>query len=138
MGVFPMAPFSQNDHSILPGERADRIYMDYGPLFTAMRERRWVLLPHAISVKGDVAKANLFQVSDGYIIPVVMGGSTSSASVTIKGIPEIQTGRELHCELLYPGDTDWKACEFAKGSDSIMLAVPLQRGCAMIRLRVER
>jgi hypothetical protein len=137
MGVFPMAPFPQNDHSLLPGDRADRIYMDYGPLFTAMRERKWVLLPHAISVKGEVAKANLFKVPEGYIIPVVMGGSAPNATVTISGIAEIQAGKAIRCELLYPGNTEWKACEFAKDSNSITVAVPLQRGCAMIRLRVE-
>lgn len=137
LGVFPMAPFPQNDHSILPSERADRIYMDYGPLFTAMRERKWVLLPHAVRVKGEVAKANLFQVTDGYVIPVVMGGSAPSATVTISGIPELQAGKTVHCEFLYPGETEWKACEFAKESNSITVAVPLQRGCAMVRLRVE-
>jgi hypothetical protein len=111
--------------------------MDYGPLFTAMRERKWVLLPDAVRVKGEVAKANLFQVSDGYIVPVVMGGSAPNATVTISGIAEIQSGRPIHCELLYPGDTEWKACEFAKESNSITVAVPLQRGCALVRLRVE-
>jgi hypothetical protein len=35
-----MAPFPQNDHSLLPSERADRIYMDYGPLVEAMRGRK--------------------------------------------------------------------------------------------------
>jgi hypothetical protein len=137
MGVFPMAPFPQNDHSLLPGERADRIYMDYGPLFTAIRERKWVLLPHAISVKGEVAKANLFKVPDGYIIPVVMGGLAPNATVTVSGIAEIQAGKAIHCELLYPGDAEWKACEFTKDGNSITVAVPLQRGCAMVRLRTE-
>jgi len=137
MGVFPMAPFPQNDHSLLPSEPADRIYMDYGPLFAAMRGRQWVLLPHAISVKDEVAKANLFQVPGGYIIPVVMGGSAPNATVTISGIPEIQAGKAIHCELLYPGDSEWKACEFTKGSNSMTVAVPLQRGCAMVRVRVE-
>jgi hypothetical protein len=111
--------------------------MDYGPLFTAMRERKWVLLPHAISVRGEVAKANLFKVPDGYIIPVVMGGLAPNATVTISGIAEIQAGKAIHCELLYPGDAEWKACEFTKDGNSITVAVPLQRGCAMVRLRTE-
>ncbi len=111
--------------------------MDYGPLFAAMRERKWVLLPHAIRVEGEVAKANLFQVSDGYVIPVVMGGSAPSAKVTISSIAEIHEGKAIHCELLYPGDTEWKEFGFSKGSNSITVTVPLQRGCAMIKLRSE-
>ena len=64
MGVFPMAPFPQNDHSLLPNPHADSLFMDYGPLFEAIRGRKWVLLPHAISVKEDLAKANLFHGDD--------------------------------------------------------------------------
>jgi hypothetical protein len=135
LGVFPMAPFPQNDHSLLPGAPAERIYMDYGPLFAAMQGRKWVLLPHAISVQGNLARANLFQVPGGYIAPVVHGGSAPNATVTISGIPEIQSGKAIHCELLYPGETDWKACAFNKGNNSITVTVPLQRGCAMVRLR---
>jgi hypothetical protein len=138
LGVFPMVPFPRNDHSVLPSERADRIYMDYGPLFEAIRGKKWVLLPHAITVKGEVAKANLFQVPDGYIVPVVMGGSAPTAKVTVGSIPEIQAGKAIQCELIYPGDTEWKVCEFENGHSSITVSVPLQRGCAMIRLRVEQ
>jgi hypothetical protein len=137
MGVFPMAPFPQNDHSLLPNPHADSLFMDYGPLFEAIRGRKWVLLPHAISVKEDLAKANLFQVPGGYAIPIVMGGAATNATVTISGIPEIQSGKEIHCEILYPGDTDWKAWEFTKGHDSMTVEVPLHRGCALVRLRVE-
>src|SRR5208337_3037455 len=121
-----MAPFPQNDHSLLPNPVADRLFMDYGPLFDAIRGRKWVLLPHAISVKGDLAKANLFRVPDGYIVPVVMGASATNVTVTISGIPEIQAGKEVHCEILYPGETEWKACESNKGKDSIIIAVPLR------------
>ncbi len=111
--------------------------MDYGPLSTAMRERKWVLLPHAVRVKGEVAKANLFQVTNGYVIPVVMGGSAPSTVLTIGGITELQAGKTIHCELLHPGETEWKACEFTRGDTDITLTVPLQRGCAMVKLRIE-
>ena len=136
-GVFPTAPFPQIDHCILASERADRIFMDYGPLFTAMREKNWVLLPQAIRVEDDVAKANLFRVSGGYIVPVVMGGSTPNATVTIGGITELQSGKTIHCELLHPGETEWKACEFTRGDTDITVYVSLRRGCAMVKLRVD-
>jgi hypothetical protein len=134
LGVFPMAPFPQNDHSPLPSARADALFLDYGPMFEAMRERKWVLLPHAISVEGGSAKANLFQVPGGYLFPVTLGGSAPSAMVTIRGIPEILAGKELHGELIHPGDAQWKACEFSRRNSTITLKVPLHRGCAMVRL----
>jgi hypothetical protein len=37
---------------------------------------------------------------------------------------------------MYPGDTEWKACEFIRGDNSITVGVSLHRGCAMLRLRV--
>jgi hypothetical protein len=88
-------------------------------------------------VKDEVAKADLFQVSDGYIAPVVMGGSSPLAMVTIRGIPELKARKAIHCELLYPGETDWKACEFAREDADITVTVPLDRGCAMLKLRAE-
>jgi hypothetical protein len=133
LGVFPMAPFPQNDHSPLPSARADKLYLDYGPLFEAMRGRKWVLLPHVISVEGQGAKANLFQIPEGYLFPVTFAGSASSALVTIRGIPEILAGKEIHCELIHPGETEWKACEFSMGNNTMTLEVPIHRGCAMVR-----
>jgi len=32
MGAFPMVPYPENHHSILPDEWSERFYMDYGPL----------------------------------------------------------------------------------------------------------
>jgi len=135
MGVFPMAPFPGNHHAIVPSAWADQQYLDYGPLFEAMRGRKWVLVPHAIAVEGDAAKANLFQVQTGYVIPVTFGGSTSNASVTIRGIPEILAGKKMSCELIHPGDKQWQACESAGSNHAISLSVSLRRGCALVRLR---
>jgi hypothetical protein len=137
LGVFPMAPFPQNDHSILPSASADKIYMDYGPLFEALRGRKWVLLPHVISVEGEGVKANLFQIPSGYLFPVTFGGSAPNARVTIRGIPEILAGKGVHCELIHPGDMQWTACECNSESRTITTKVPLHRGCAVVRLHVE-
>jgi hypothetical protein len=137
MGVFPMAPFPGNNHSLLPSQWADKQYLDYGPLFEAMRSKRWVLLPRVISVAGDAAKANLFQVPGGYTFPVVLGGSAPSATVTLRGIPEILAGKKIRCELIHPGETQWQNCEFTRSENIITQKVPLRRGCAMVRLRIQ-
>jgi len=82
-------------------------------------------------------KANLFHVPEGYIVPITFGGSTSAATVTLRGIPEILAGKKIHCELIHPGDPQWQNCEFRRSSDSITQKVPLRRGCVMVRLRIE-
>ena len=121
----------------MPSPTADRLYLDYGPMFEAMRGRKWVLLPHAVSVEGGSAKVNLFRVPGGYLIPVMLGGSTSNSTVTLRGIPETSAGKQIHCELIHPGETEWKARDFSMRGNSITLQVPLNRGCALVRLRVE-
>ena len=78
LGVFPMAPFPQSDHAIVPNPRADELYLDYGPLFQAMRGKKWVLLPHVLSVDAQGVKANVFQVPEGYVVPITFGGSASN------------------------------------------------------------
>ena len=80
-----MAPFPQNDHALLPSPRADELFLDYGPLFEAMRGKKWVLLPHAISVEGKGVKANLFRVPEGYIVPIIFGGSAPAVTVDSSG-----------------------------------------------------
>jgi len=121
----------------MPNPTADRLYLDYGPMFEAMRGRKWALLPHAVSVEGGSAKVNLFKVPSGYLIPVMLGGSISSFTVTVRGIPEISAGKQIHGEFIHPGETDWQAGEFSERVNVITLKVPLQRGCALVRLLVE-
>jgi hypothetical protein len=136
LGTFPMAPFPQNDHSILPSAEGDKIYTDYGPMFTAMRGRKWVLLPQVIQVDQGEAKANLFKVSGGYLMPVTFGGSAANSSLTLRGIPEIVAGKKPKCEVIHPGEDEWQECAFRLKESAIALKVPLSRGCAMVRLLV--
>ena len=80
-----MAPFPQNDHALLPSPRADELFLDYGPMFEAMRGKKWVLLPHVVNVEGQGVKANLFRVPEGYIVPIIFGGSAPAVIVTLRG-----------------------------------------------------
>ncbi|MFN8006953.1 MAG: hypothetical protein U0V70_08025 [Terriglobia bacterium] len=137
LGVFPMAPFPQSDHAIIPSPRADEIYLDYGPMFESMRGKKWVLLPHVIRVEKPEVKANLFRVPTGYVVPIAFGGSSSAVTVTLRGIPEILSGEKLHCEWIHPGETQWQNCEFQKKQETMTLRVPLHRGSAMLRIHPE-
>jgi hypothetical protein len=136
LGTFPMAPFPQNDHSILPSAGADKVYTDYGPLFEAMRGRQWVLLPHCIQIDRGDAKVNLFKVPGGYVVPVTFGGAATSASLILQGIPEILAGNEFRCEVIRPGEREWRDCALRRKGSTVTLRVSLSRGCAMIRLLV--
>ncbi len=129
MGVYPMCPFPGNDHSIRPGELADKAYLDYGPLMRQMKHRRWVLTPNPVSVVEGWAKANLFAVDEGYLIPVVYA-STPEVKLTIPGIDPTKTYR---VEAYYPGQEEPEALQTLNPGDQT-LQVPLHRGCAMVRL----
>ena len=131
MGVYPMAPFPQNDHSINPEPLADQFYLDYGPLLAAMRGKKWVLAPHAIEVAGNVAKANLFEVPGGYVAPITFGPQDGTVKVTLRNLPGL-TG-EMHCEALLPGVQQPQAVRAAFKAGSLEMLVPMKRGCAMVR-----
>jgi hypothetical protein len=131
LGVYPMAPFPGNDHSLLPGEWVDRQYLDYGPMLDLMRGKKWVLSPHAVEVAGGGAKANIFQVPGGYVVPVTFGGDNQEVLVTIRGVnAEIATA-----EVFHPGSAPGAPLHFARTGTQLSLTVPLHRGCAMVRLR---
>ena len=54
-----------------------------------MRGKKWVLLPHAVEVADQKARANLFAVPGGYVMPVVFGGKAKSVEVVLRGLPRL-------------------------------------------------
>lgn len=131
MGVYPMAPFPGNDHSLLPDEWVDKQYLDYGPLLSAMRGRKWVLEPHCLEVVKKLAKANLFKVPGGYVVPVVFGGKAEKVTIYIRNISQLEN---VVCKAIYPG-SEVTAILKAKFNDgSLQIQVPLVRGCAMVKI----
>ena len=134
LGAFPMVPYPENDHSILPDEWAERQYMDYGPLMDELRGRKWVLTAHVIEVEHSAAKANIFQTPRGFAIPVTFGGKAASVAVTIRGLPPVASPQDYRFEAILPGSSEWKAVKFRKGAGGLAITVPLSRGCAMVRL----
>ena len=135
MGAYPTAPLPGNDHTILPSDDVDQIYFDYGPMLDALRGKRWVLKPHAVTVQDEAAKANVFAVPDGYVVPVTFGPGTDVAHAALRHL-ERQIGHgTLHAEVIHPGKTAWAPLNLTEQGDVITLDVPLERGCAMVRLR---
>ena len=131
MGVYPMAPFPGNDHSILPEPWTDQQYLDYGPLLSAMRGKKWALEPHCIEVQNGLAKANLFKVPDGFIAPVVFGTDAKSVTLTVRNIPGLEHAK---CTVIYPGKTVESGLKSEFKSGELTILVPLQRSCAMVKI----
>ena len=135
LGAFPTAPYPLNNHSIQPSPERDRWYLDYGPLFDCLRGKRWVLTPRCIEIMGNAAKANLFEVDDGWVAPVVFAGTNVSATVKIRGI--LGGNRDVIVDTLHPGSNVPERIQFTQknGQNLIELRVPLQRGCALIHIK---
>ncbi len=113
----------------------DRWYLDYGPLFETLRGRKWVLQPRAVEVKGGAAKANLFAVPGGYVVPVVFGGPAPQVEVTVRGLRG--RSKPSSCDALHPGVEEAAAIKWAFRNGELRLAAPLQRGCAILRVHCQ-
>lgn len=130
MGVFPMCPFEGNDHSIRPDGKVEQLYIDYGSMFESMKGRRWVLQPDVVRVTEGFARANIFAVEGGYVVPVVLG-EQKSCTVELRGIDVA-----LEAEILYPGQSASSRGELIQtGPQHYRIDVPLERNCAWIKLK---
>ena len=132
LGVFPTAPLPVNAHSINPSLWADRWYLDYGPLFTALRGKKWVLAAHCVAVADDAAKANLFEVPSGWVVPVVYGGERASVTLKLSNVPGLAAS--VRCEALHPGVDQPQPLNPKVDRGTLTLTVPLKQGCAMVKL----
>jgi len=134
MGAFLTAPLPGNDHTILPTANVDQAYYDYGPLLDALRGKRWVLEPHAVEIAGATAKANLFAVPGGYVVPVTFGGDAATARVTLRHLQRQPGQGGFRVAVIHAGATDWTPLAVEDNGTIINMHVPLERGCAMVKL----
>ena len=133
IGAYPTAPYPKNNHTINPDPKIEAHYIDYGPLLDAMRGKKWVLTPHCIAVQDDKAKANLFEVLDGWVAPVTFAPGEKSVTLLIRHVEGITD--KLTVDALHPGVTEPQPVSVHFDGESLQLQVPLHRGCAMVRLQ---
>ena len=131
LGAFLTIPYPGNDHCITPDAWAEKYYSDYGMLFTAIKGREWVMLPHVVEVENGAARANVFTVNGKIIVPIVLGGANHQATVILR-LPNSLVKESLTVKVLYPGDNSWSTLETVKPSGEMRLTVPLKRGCALL------
>jgi len=132
MGVFPMCPFPGNNHSLLPNPSVDKSHLDFGPLMIAMRGKKWVLEPHVVSVPKGNAKANIFEVPSGFIAPVVYAGDAKNVKVVLRS--KKIANEKYTIQALHPGTKKPAAVVTTKKGNSLILDVPVHRGCAMVQM----
>lgn len=132
LGVFPMAPFLGNDHSLLPSEWVDRQYLDYGPLLGLMKGRKWVLEPHCVAAVDGQAKVNLFEVPGGWLVPVTFGPKEGTVTVTLRNVPGM-TGSP-RAEAAYPGTDKMESVTLTSAGVETTMSVGTRRGCAVVRI----
>lgn len=123
MGAFPTIPMTGNDHTILPSPEVDRLYADYGPLFNALRGKKWVLRQAPAQVVAGKAMSNLFQVPGGHLL-VVAFAKTTEVTVRVAGPHGAGT-----MTLLTPGGP----ARPLRGSLSALRLTPV-RGCAVVKI----
>jgi len=111
----------------------DSQYFAYGPLLDAMRGKKWVLEPHCVAVEHAAAKINLFAVAGGYVMPVTFGDRTATVRVRLQNLPGLSV-RDT-CEVLYPEVEKWTPLTIAAEKGTLVLDVPLERGCALVRFQ---
>jgi len=134
MGAFLTAPVPGNDHTILPEPWVEKHYLDYGPLLDALRGKQWVLQPHVIEVQDQQAKANLFTVPGGYVIPVTFGGEAPRVRVLLRDLPKLPGQDAFRAEAIHPGAEQRMPVAIADEGGRLTIDVPLHRGCAMVTL----
>ena len=69
MKVFPCAPVLGADHTIdneTAGEEGRKLYLDYGPMFSALIGGCWYLAPRPVLAQPTTVVANAFTRGGGY------------------------------------------------------------------------
>lgn len=131
LGIWPMAPFPDNDHSLRPDPEIEKVYFDYTPLFKTLYGKEWVLESHALR-KNKEAMINLFKTDLGYVIPVVYARK-GKERVLVEIKKEYVEGRTI--KIILPGSDVPLSSDYTMAGDYAQINVPVSRRCAMVVCR---
>jgi hypothetical protein len=131
MGAFPTAPYPGNDHTLGPDPEVERRYLEYGPMFSMMHGRSWILISGIADVAEGKALCNVFRTGTRVIVPVVMG-TADSVTVRLRHCGETGLRSQLRMETWYPGEDTPLTAQVAVAADGLNLNVRLKRGCAFL------
>lgn len=135
LGVFPSAPVPDNNHEIRPNEFTDKWYLKYGPLFNTITGRKWVLQPNIIKVINGPAKANLFKVPNGFVMPVIMAAADATSTAILIDMAKLTASNHLKIDAVLPGTDEPVRVKTHKNKNGqTILTVPVKDRCAMVRI----
>jgi hypothetical protein len=126
LGSFLTVPVTGNDHSILPDDWNEKLYLGYGPLFNALRGRTWLLKPGVAHVRDDAAKVNVFETPVNYVVFVGLA-EQQRVQLTLNGLPG-------QARVLHPGESREMILHATDAIPPAVFDVPLKRSCAMLLL----
>lgn len=135
-GVFPSVPYPGADHNIrgTPDGKGTPLHHDYGGLFALIRGKRWVLEANCLAVRDAGVLANLFAVSDRWVMPVIADKAQGGrATILVRFAKGMKPG--MAAEAHHPGSDKPAAVELREEGKGVQLTVPLVRGCAVVVLR---
>ena len=135
MGAFPTAPVTGNDHTIVPDPATDEYFLQYGPLLNSLRGRKWVLTPHVVEVENSMAKANLFKVSNDFVMPVVF--ATTDVPVKVKIARSAEIGNLVSALMLSPDSEKEIPLKITSRKGSYELLVPAGKRGVMVKIRTK-
>jgi len=89
MGVYPVAPFPNNDHCIQPNATVEAHYLAYGPLFNEVigGGKEWVLLDHPVVKTSPLAATNTFSLprrNQTLIFAIMAVQDPAATSITVQ------------------------------------------------------
>lgn len=135
LGIHPMVPFPSNNHSIIPrSEWAERLFLDYGPLFNALKGKRWVLLPNVVTASDSAACVNVFETNEGLLVTVTFC-DRPSISLQLSHPGRLFGESVPFFEAISPGDSGWTAVSCQSDGETLHLDIPVRRACTIVRAR---
>ena len=93
-----------------PRARDTSTFVAFGPLFHAIRGRRWVYTAHAVQVTEGSAAANVFQTPEGLVLCVCLATPGDKLTVSVRGV--VVEG----LRLVAPGGGDGTAVKATVGA----------------------
>jgi hypothetical protein len=98
-----------------------------------LRGKKWVLEPHVLQVENNAAKANLFKVPEGLVMPVVF--ATTENLVKIKIARSAEIGNLVSATVLSPDSEKETPIKITSGKGYYELNVPAGKRGVMVRIR---
>lgn len=132
LGVYPMAPYPEANHSLVASEWADSLFADYGLMIQELKGKEWVFNANIVGIENNAAKVNIFKTHEGVIIPIMLGNKDELVSLKLKSIVEYFPKGKCLAYLAHPGDEKWEKIKFNLKKEEQTITVRLKRGCAML------